>query len=481
MKVILINPTSVLAETSKRYSRTVSPVLPLGIAYIAAILEKNGIDVKVIDQYANKMTNVELIEEIKAEKPQIVGFSCLTTAMNNVKMIIKQIRGLKQNIQIVLGNIHATVFESELLREKVVDIVVRGEGEFSMLEVVLAVKNRGSLHNIKGIGFTDGNKIYRNQDRDPVNDLSKLPYPAWHLFNFKYYERNPMLGIYSTILPIQASRGCPYQCIFCSQDKIHKIPRYRQIKDIINEIEYMNNKFKISYFGFNDSNFPFSITQGLGFCDELIRRGLHKKIKWITEIRVDLVNIELLKKMKEAGLHLVMYGFEVGNQKILDSLNKMTNLDQARKAMEYSKKAGIFTLGLFILGMPGENIGTCEETIKFAKELDCDIAKFNIAVPFPGSEFFKRWDKQKLGLAEWESKFTSWPDWSVFSKDLIYSPEGMSSRELIGLQRKAMFKFYIRPKVIIKHLINKRFVLSDLCYGAYILISNNLKNFFHKQ
>lgn len=478
MKVMLINPNSILAKNSKVYNRSVSPVLPLGIAYIAAILEKNGIDVKIIDQYANKIGNAELIKKIKLISPQIVGFSCLTSAMGNVKLLIKQIKNLNQNTKIVLGNIHATVFANNLLKEEMTDIVVRGEGEFSMLETVLALKDKNDLRNIKGISFTEDGKIYNNPDREPVDDLNKLPYPAWHLFELKHYKRNPLLGTYGIVLPIQASRGCHYQCIFCSQDKIHKKPRYRYINNIIDEIEYMNKRFKIFYFGFNDANFPSSNMQGLEFCDKLIERGLHKKIKWITETRVDLINLELLKRMKEAGLHLIMYGFESGNQNILDSLKKMTTLDQARKAMEYTKKVKVSALGLFILGMPGESVETCEETIKFARELDCDIAKFNIAVPFPGSEFFEKWNKDKLRAAGWEDKFTSWPDWSSNSGNLIYTPEGMTGRELIDLQRKAMFKFYVRPKLIIKHIIKRRFTLSDMCYGAHILVSNRLKSLF---
>ena len=189
---------------------------------------------------------------------------------------------------------------------------------------------------------------------------------------------------------------------------------------------------------------------------------------------VDKVNFELLKKMKEAGLHLIMYGFEVGNQKILDSLNKKATLEQARKAMEDTKKVDILTTGFFVLGMPGETKESCEETIRFAKELDCDIAKFNLAIPLPGSRFFEDY-KDKLSDLRMPEKFTSWSSWLTGTDSLVFVPEGMTAKELINLQIKAMFQFYMRPKIIIRHIIKRIMPLKDLCYGAYFLIIKYFK------
>jgi radical SAM superfamily enzyme YgiQ (UPF0313 family) len=163
-----------------------------------------------------------------------------------------------------------------------------------------------------------------------------------------------------------------------------------------------------------------------------------------------------------------MYGFEVGNQKILESLKKKTYLNQAKTAMKLTKRAGINTLGLFMLGMPGETKLTCEETIRFAKELDCDIAKFNLAVPYPGSELFEDY-KFKVGgkQEDWE-KFIGWNDWSGVGP--LYIPNGMSAQELVHLQRKAMFQFYVRPKIILRHIIKGTISFENLMCGGYILI-----------
>ncbi|MFA5356847.1 MAG: radical SAM protein [Candidatus Omnitrophota bacterium] len=481
MKVVIVNPNSETVESSRRSRREfLTPIIPLGIAYIAAVLEQNGITAKVIDQVAERINKDELFKRIIAEKPDLVGFSCLTATMNNASNLSRRIRDYDKKIKIVLGNIHASIFADELLKEGAADIVVRGEGEYTMLELVSSIEKGNGFSGIKGISFLDGGKVYHNPDRQPIEDLDKLPYPAMHLFKLHKYTEVPLAAIYNSVASVvQASRGCPYRCIFCTQDKIHKRPRYRRMDSVIDEIEYMHDKYKMRYFGFADPYFPFSIESGMEFCDKFIKRGMHKKVRWVTEMRVDSVTPELLKRMKEAGAYLIMYGFEVGNSEILRGLKKGTTLEQARLAMKYTKKAGIMTLGLFMLGMPGETKQSCEETICFAKELDCDLVKFNITIPYPGSELFDLYISKKGELGELD-KFNSWYDWFSDSGELVYTPEGMNSKELKNIQRKAMFSFYMRPKIILRNLVRGRISPKFLFYGASILISGGLKVLFGK-
>jgi radical SAM superfamily enzyme YgiQ (UPF0313 family) len=233
-------------------------------------------------------------------------------------------------------------------------------------------------------------------------------------------------------------------------------------------MELFNEKFKVKFFGFCDAYFPFDEDSGLEFCDLVIRRKLNRRIKWCTETRVDKVTPRLLKAMKEAGAHLIMYGIEVGNRRILDSLNKGTTLDQAKTAVRETKKAGILSQGLFILGLPGENVETCKDTIKFAKELDCDIVKFNLATPYPGSRFFKDYIQEKE--LDNPGKYSSWLDWSDPFGELIYVPEGMDSQGLRGLQRNSMLGFYLRPRIILKHIFKRTVSYKDIFYGGLWLI-----------
>lgn len=477
MRIALINPMSDLARLSSTYFRSVTPLPPLGLASLSAVLKNNNIDVLVEDQYASGISNQALIKKISDFSPQIVGFSCLTTAMSNVKRLVNGIKRAGIPIKIVLGNIHPTIFAEELLTQGLGDIIVKGEGESSFLETVIALDKNMKLEGISGISFLDNGKVVHNPEREIIKDLDELAYPDWYSLNLNHYRRYPMLGIYnSLVLPVQASRGCFYNCLFCSQDKFYKKPRYRKITKVVDEIEYLYSEFNMKYIGFTDAYFPFSKDSGLEFCDEFIRRKLHKKIKWFTETRVDMVDLELMQRMKEANLYLIMYGFEVGNQKVLNYTGKATTLEQARKAMEYTKKCHIRSLGLFMLGLPPDTKETCRQTIRFAKELDPDLVKFNIAVPFPGSVFFEE-NKHMIGsIDKIDNKFTSWHDWSSWEGEIIYSSNAITKKELTDLQRKGMFDFYVRPRIILKHLIQRTFSLSDLIFGAVLLFKNYLKS-----
>lgn len=472
MKVLLINPITRLVQKSRKLRTFFAPIPPLGIASIAAVLEKEGIEVKVIDQFANKISNNGLLNEIREYSPDIIGFSCLSPVIENVKLLVEKIRTFS-NALIVLGNIHPTIFSKELLEQKVADVIVRGEGEITTLELALAIKEKKNLHRIKGISFKEENSIIQNPDRPFVEDLDKLPYPAWHLFELNYYKEAPMLLIDNElILPISGSRGCPYKCLYCAQDTIYPKPRYRKSEEILRELEYMHNRFGARHFGFIDANFPFSAEFGLKFCKQLISSGLSKRIRWVTETRVDLVNEQLLLMMKKAGVHLIMFGIETGNENILERSNKKVSLEQTKKIMKITKQLKIYTLGFFMLGLPGETRESCQDTIRFAKELDCDAVKFNIAVPYPGSRFFEEFFKNNENSLLEPEKFTPWHDWSKDRKKPVYVPEGMTAEELVGFQRQAMFKFYARPKVVLNFLRHKWVSTYKLMYGAYILTSN---------
>jgi len=475
MKVVLINPISELARLSDAYYNSVPPMPPLGLAYLAAVLRSKNIEVFIEDQYAIRISNKELVSKIKSISPQVVGFSCLTTAMSNVEEMVRQIKEGKIDTKVILGNIHATIFPEEMLKKGIADIIVRGEGEETLLETVISLDREGDLAGVLGISYIHDGKIKHNPEREIIKDLDSLPYPDWHSLDLGQYKRYPALGIYSKVLPIQASRGCLYNCIFCSQDKIYKKPRYRDINKVVNEVEYLHDEFRINCVGFTDAYFPFSKNSGLEFCDELIRRKLHKKIKWFTETRVDMVDLELIQRMKEASVHLIMYGFETGNQRVLDDIGKKTTLGHARKAMELTHRFKIRSIGLFMLGLPSDTKETCYETISFAKELDPDICKFNIAVPYPGSRFFKEYRSELDDIDGKSGRFTSWSDWSSHDGEIIYSPNSMSKKELVNLQRKGMFDFYIRPRIIFRSLLSGTFSFIDLLRGASLLFRNYLK------
>ncbi len=475
MKVLLINPASELIQASYRIRSFVLPILPSGLAYIASVLRNDGIEVSIIDQHATKESVQRIVDRISKEKPDAVGFSVLTPVVPMVSKIVSGIRRTCPDTLVFWGNIHANVFPDTILREDLADVIVFGEGEMTSLQLIHCLAEDGDLSKVDGIAFKRDGEVKFTKPRQPIIDLDSLPYPSWDLLDFEYYSQGiPLLSVRDLIIPIVGSRGCPWKCTFCSQDQVYEKPRFRSIAAIVDEIEYMHERYQAPYVGFNDANFPFSIRHGLKFCEELVKRGLHKKIRWVTETRVDLLNEELVMAMKRSGCHLIMIGFEVGNQHILDSINKKTTLAQARRIMGYIKKAGILTLGLWMLGLPGETTETCMDTIRFAKELDCDIVKFNVAVPLPGSRFYEQ-ERGRIATLEPE-KFTSWTDWSAFGGELAYAPEGMSHHELALLQRKAMNSYYLRPGMILRHIRQGTITPRNMVLGGIILIGNALRS-----
>jgi len=476
LKILILNPISDIATPGQKYRSVISFVPPVGIAYLAGALIHQGFKVDVIDQFASGQSNGDILDKIKREKYDLVGISCLTPSISNIKRISRLIKEFSDS-KIVLGNIHATVFPDEMLKQGFGDFVVRGEGEFVFVELARAIRDKQPIEEVKGISFIKNGLVTHNAQSPLTEDLDSIPYPAWEALDFRLYKRYPMLGIYDEIiLPIQASRGCTHNCIFCSQNIMYKKPRYRDTGKVLDEIEHMHNKFQTRWFGFNDAYFPFSESHGLDFCDQLMKRGLHKKIRWITETRVNKVSLKLLKQMKRAGLRLIMYGFEVGNQAVLDSIRKQTTLKQAEDAMRFTKKAGIQSLGLFMLGLPQDTEETCRQTIDFAIRLSPDMAKFNITIPQPGSELYNI-TKESLIDAKPED-FTSWSDWISPNRSIIYAPKNITREKLLYLQREAMFRYYTNPKHIIRLLLKRGFRFKDIYLGANLIVGKYFQEVF---
>jgi len=470
-KVVLVNPITGRQQLRYIYRRLLPPVPPMGLCYVAAMLEKYGFEVQIIDQYAYRLDNKQLLDRIDSINPDVVGFSCLTPAFPNVEEICKEIRLFKKSPKIMLGNLHPTLFAEEILRKNIADVIVRGEGEYTTLELLSAIRSGRDFSGIDGVSYRSGNLSLHNKDREPINCLDDLPYPAWHLLDWKYYVTAPMIGLKEPAVPIQASRGCTFKCVFCAQNIIHKGFRTRSIDRVIDEIEYIYRNFKINNFVFCDSFFPSTDEIGYDFCDKIINRNFHTKIRWITEMRTNQATDRLLERMKQAGLYLILFGFESGSQRMLNSIKKSSTIKAAENSMKAAKKYGILTTGLFMVGMPDETIEDCRQTIQFAKRLDCDVVKFNIVIPYPGTSLYEQY-KDSMNLECSYKDFTSWGAWLSNSKKLPFILKYMTQEELIKVQREGMFSYYMRPRIIFRHLKLRVINLKDIIFGGYFLVYN---------
>ncbi len=468
LRVHLVNPASDLKMICGEYARFHSPIPPTSIAKLAAVIREQGHTVAIFDQFASKDSTEKFTEKVLVGNPDILGFSVLSPAMPTTQELINSIRKKGSTAKIVLGNTHATIYDEDLIRLRWADFVIRGEGELAFADLLDCVANDGDFSTVQGLSWRDQETTVRNPDRPQIDDLDKLPYPAWDLLDLNNYRGAPLLAMGNIVLPVQAARGCPYRCIYCAQDKVHKKFMIRPPASVVDEIAYMHSRFGVNEFGFIDAFFPSSVKYGLEFAEELARRKL--PIKFSTETRVDRVDEKMFKALTTVGLHTVMLGFEVGDPDILATLNKKQSIEQCYVAMRAAKAAGVTTVGFFVIGLPGETTETIKKTIRFAIDLDVDIAKFNMAIPFPGTEFYRQVYGDEGDPRSRYEQFSSW-----YSGDIEgHSSSTLSSKKLRRLQDQAMLRFYARPRIVWRHLRKGTISISDMLAGAWILIRRGL-------
>ena len=486
MKVILVNPSNVTQKSNIFYRKLYPGFVPLGPLYLASYLTNAGHNVYLHDMVTPGASEELLFEKIKKEQIDIVGFSVLTASSKYSNILSNKIKEINSRIIIVWGNTHATYFAKEILKIKntPVDFIIKGEAELVFITLCHAISNNLKLKTVKGICYNDSNNNFVDTGNGPfIEDLNTLLYPKHDLVDLDFYADFPLFYVQNErYTMIQASRGCAYRCYFCAQDVIINQTRFRTAKNVVTEIQYLINKFNTSFFAFADAYFPYSIKFGLEFCDEIEKRGLGNKIKWITETRVDKVNSELLKRMKSIGCKSIMYGIETFSQENMDKIEKKTTNQQAIRAIKETKEAGIMVGGLFVYGMPNETEQDCLETLKFSKDLKLDLAKFHTLIPYPGTKFYDEYYKHKKinnpeAFDAWNAAMTN------NSEDKSSCSNILSSKKLASLQRRSMLSFYLRPSVIKNLVIGGYFSPRQVFWMSLMvvfMIINEIKMFFFK-
>jgi len=454
MKVLLINAHEDAEKTAGKYKRFLKTMPPISLAYVAAALEKAGVNTRVYDDSLHHGDLDARTAALQRERPDVVGLSCVTPMASGIYAMARWVRQFDPSIRIVMGNIHADVFAEQILRAGLADYVVHGEGEITAPALIQALERREDVSGLEGISFLADGRHVRTPVRPYVEELDTIAFPAWHLFPVDRYE---IFGFASVRKPgalILGSRGCPYKCSYCSLKIMGDRRRKRSARNLVDEAEWLHEAFGYKQISFTDPIFPLTKKEGLAFSRELISRGLHRKLVWITETRVDLVDLELLEAMREAGLRRIMYGFESGSEAGLDAIRKHATLEKARRAVEMTRAAGVEIIGFFMLGVPGDTRQSMEQTIRFAANLDIDFAKFTVFSPFPGTPVYEEFLREgKIPETQAWERFTNYP---TEDNPPIYLPDGVTNRDIIAMQRRAILKFYVRPKTIFHQLVRVR-------------------------
>lgn len=440
MKILLVYPQAKIWNMPKQ--------IPLGLASIGAVLLRAGHEVTVCDTAIEPPQSLKSL--LKKNKFDLVGLSATTPLVKNAWELSLQIKKYSRAL-IVLGGPHPSAMPDESLKQKGIDMVVRGEGEEAILEIISMLNGQRKKENIFGLSFKNKGKIVHNPTRPLKKNLDDLPFPAYNLFQIEKYSVTQPLRDRQTdkdrAFYIMTSRGCPYGCVYCFKGICGRTWRPKSAEKVAEEWEYLIKDMGATEIGVQDDVFNLDRKRALRICDLLTKKGLNK-VPWITNngIRADKVDLVLLKKMKQAGCKRVAFGVESGLQKILDKIQKQLTLFQIEKAFKLAKIAGLETMGFFMFGNLDENAKTMEQTIKFALKLNPNIAHFSIATPFPGAPLYEEILKNGQLLN------TDWDDFGILEGKGMFVL-GEVNPELVSQKwREAYRKFYLRPSRIFQEV-----------------------------
>lgn len=427
MKILLINaPIRLDAEPS---------CIPYGLATVASTLIESGLEVKIYDINALRPVKSQIIDDLKTKSWDLVGISGLITTYDFQKWLIPILREINPLAPIVSGGGLATTNSRLLFDKTPLDIAVIGEGEQTMLELCKSLRCDDDYTVIPGIRYRQKGYIAESPQRRNIEDLDSVPYPAWDLLPMEIYLKNPIWGDAANnssgfrkdikitrSMNIISSRGCPMSCSYCYHLFGRSSYRFRSAQNVVDEIEILVDRYGVDFIGFVDDNMMASEKRLMEFCDVLEKKKFH--ITWGCHGRVTSAKPHVLARMAEVGCIWIGYGIESGSPKILNDMGKKATVEQARKAILNTRKAGIFPNTTFIFGYPGETRETIQETIEFKRSLNITCGSF-FATPYPETPLYKMVNDriadeesfiQSLGNAtEFTINLTDFDDKTLFS------------------------------------------------------------------
>ncbi len=461
MKFSFINPGPNPELPIEDVKKMVGAAPPLGMLYIATYLRENGVDISIIDEAAQGYSLKDIIDWVKKEDPEILGFSTCSSSGRKAALIAEKVKSENPNTVTVFGNFYAT-FNAERILKKYpfVDAIIRGEGEHTSLELAKCLEKNGDLKKVLGINFRDNGKIISTPDRPLIKDVDSLPFPDRELLDVEYH--NTTAGI--VVAPKKfssfvSSRGCVFRCRFCGCRRLARsLWRSRSVDNIMEELHLLSSQ-GYKQFLFVDDNFTLNTKRVIKLCRRLKKEKVD--IEFFAEGRVDNCPRDMLQEMSRANCKMMYFGIENGTQKVLDYYDKQTTTQQAIDALKAAKKAGIdVTVASFILGAPHETRQEILNTLKYAQKIEADIPQFNILATFPGTDI---WEELKMhGLIDEEKH---WETGVLVSE---VSPDAVPAKEIEQMIHDGYQRFFIRPNYIVKQLL--RIGISS--YRFNVLLSN---------
>jgi len=417
---------------------------PLGLLSIATVLRMEGIGVTVLDAAIEALDLEEVFAQVQEVNPKIVGVGICTPDFKLTDQFLFLLKKRLPHIWIVAGGPHSTIDPSGVLSSKHIDFAIRGEGEYSLLELARSLLKEGSveLEQIKGLSFRKGDSITHNPARVLIEDLDSLPLPARDLIPLMKYRNYGRVRKRWPIGVMITSRGCPYQCIFCAHEIFGHSYRTLSASKMIEEIKYLQEHYGVKEILFRDDNFTADRARIFEFCERIIKENID--ITWMCLAHVNNIEKDMVQLMKKAGCWHIGLGVESGNQEIHKTLKKGVRLERAREAFDIIQEAGIKTLAFFMIGNYLDSNETVRDTVNFAKSLNTDFAIFTITTLFPGTELYEYALQQNL-IADFDIAQISNNPLLFGQKDSVLRTPYLSGRQLRRWQLRAIIEFYLRP------------------------------------
>ena len=466
VRVLLINPpiTTPLAEP-----HVLEP--PLGLAYLAAVVEREGYEVRILDAFASGALNIKRDGEyvraglddddiqryVREFAPQVVGISAAFTAVirdsHHAARLVKEV---DPQILTVFGGAHATVRPDEVLADENVDMVVKGEGEDTFLDIVRSLGDRDRLLSLPGTVVKPDGGIVHNADRPYIEDLDSLPFPAYHLLPMEVYLHKELYhttdwAMRPPRLNMVTSRGCPGRCVFCS---IHGIWgfgwRARSPQSVVDEVEWLKRQWNIGEVAFQDDNITLDRERMVSICDGLLERRLD--VRWCTPngVAIWTLDEELIRKMRRSGCWRLSFGIESAWPETQKFIGKRVPLDKVDRIIRAANDSGMWTHGTFIIGFPFEPLESVEATIDYAVNSGLDFAHVYLASPYPGTRLYDIVTQEQLlpeGVERWSVNMAEWGTRYLTAQELNRLRAEAFTRILGRRMRRNLNPLRLRRKV----------------------------------
>ncbi|MDP6525909.1 MAG: radical SAM protein [Kiritimatiellia bacterium] len=417
---------------------------PLSLGWVAAIAEKSGHDVDIIDARTLRLTPEQVLRQLKETKPDVIGFM-MTTYM--YRETLEWIRYMKQNmpqVKVIVGGYNLRVYPQASVLPEEIDYGCFNSAYNTVPALLAALENNSSLDDVTGLIYKRGDRIIET-DHGEEPDFDAYPNPARHLLPNELYAEFPTERKNFTVMV--TSKGCPMGCLFCEAGRTQYNPR--SVETVINEMQECHDRFGIREIDIFDYEFLIDRKRAMAICDEMIKRKLD--VIFACRARIDSVDEDILKRMKAAGCNRIYFGVESGLQDMLDRVDKGITIEQVRETIKMTKRHGIRALGFFMTGLPGETRDTLESTVKFAMSLDLDYVQFSKTTAKPLTQLWRDlvketghdyWREYILGKAEEAVLPRPWTD--------------LSNEELDYLTKQAYTRFHSRPFFLLKSAMQVR-------------------------